>query len=246
MPPLGSMPETPAGLVLLVSRRRTPDDSLVYQHLCDAGLRVRQVCDLGGAVRSFRAESPDLLLIGPDAMAGARGADVARRIRRGGFHGMILVVGRTAGHAAAVAALDSGADDYVALSRDPTELLARVRALGRRGAGPRALEREVAGVVLDLRRGVLRRDDTEVALTRREADLLEYLARHAGRPVSRGELAVRVWHAVPPGGTGTNVVDVYVSYLRRKLAAVGRQSLIKSVRGIGYELVEGRDVATPV
>jgi DNA-binding response OmpR family regulator len=116
-----------------------------------------------------------------------------------------------------------------------------VRALARRATGATTLEREVADVVLDLRHGVIRSMGVEVALTRREADLLEYLARNAGHPVSREELATHIWHAAPPSSGGTNIVDVYVSYLRRKLAALGKQTLIRSVRGIGYELVETRD-----
>jgi DNA-binding response OmpR family regulator len=151
---------------------------------------------------------------------------------------MVLVVGRSADPSAAVAALDRGADDYVALSCDPTEIVARVRALARRATGTPALERDVDGLVLDLRHGVVRRNGVEVALTRREADLLEYLARNAGHPVSREELATHIWHATAPSNGGTNIVDVYVSYLRRKLGALGRQSLIRSVRGVGYELVE--------
>ena len=230
------MPASLAGLVLLVSPRGTPDDRLTYEHLRAAGLVLQRVCDLPAAVSRLREGCSDLLVLAPDA-APEDAAGVIARLRRYGFHGMILVVGRSADRSAAFA-LDAGADDFVALSADATELLARVRALARRGASSRVLEREIAGVVLDLRHGVLRSDGAEVLLTRREADLFDYLARHAGRPVSREELASRIWRAVPPSGGGTNVVDVYVSYLRRKLAAIGRQSLIRSVRGVGYELTE--------
>jgi DNA-binding response OmpR family regulator len=65
---------------------------------------------------------------------------------------------------------------------------------------------------------------------------MEYLTRHAGHAVSRAELATQIWHTTTPSSGGTNIVDVYVSYLRRKLGALGRQSIIRSVRGVGYEL----------
>ena len=65
---------------------------------------------------------------------------------------------------------------------------------------------------------------------------MEYLTRHAGHAVSRAELATQIWHTTTPSNGGTNIVDVYVSYLRRKLGTLGRQSIIRSVRGVGYEL----------
>jgi DNA-binding response OmpR family regulator len=241
------MPETTTGVVLLVSPHGTSADSLAYEQLSAARVGVRRVCDVASAMRWLRGECADVLVLAPDgATSGDGGPDVLARVRRNGFAGMILVIGRTADRSAAVAALDRGADDYVALSRDPSELVARVRALGRRGTVPPVLEREIDGVVLDLRHGVVRGDGVEVVLTRREADLFEYLARNTGHPVSREELATRIWRVTPPSGGGTNIVDVYVSYLRRKLAVIGRQSLIRSVRGVGYELVERRDAMTRV
>lgn len=146
-----------------------------------------------------------------------------------------------------------------ALPRTPAEVLVLVSAAGSAGdaiaelkrsgysgavvvidmhpnaSAESALERDLGRLVLDLRRGVVRCEGVEISLTRREVDLLDYLARNAGHPVTRAELAAHVWHGVP-GRAGTNVVDVYVSYLRRKLGAVGEQSLIRSVRGVGYEL----------
>jgi DNA-binding response OmpR family regulator len=227
-------------LVLLVSARGTRDDCTVHEQLRAAALGVRAACDFLSAMRRLQEDRSDVLVLAPDAEE-SEDLDTLTRVRRSGFLGMVLVVGRRSHPSAAVSALDRGADDYVALSCDPTELIARVRALVRRSTGAGALERDIDGLVLDLRHGIIRSNGVEVALTRREADLLEYLTRNAGHPVSREELAARIWHAAAPSDGGTNIVDVYVSYLRRKLGALGRQSLIRSVRGIGYELVNSRN-----
>jgi DNA-binding response OmpR family regulator len=235
------MSECLTGLVLVVSTRGTCDDRRIHEQLCASGVSVRSVCDVPSAMRCLREYASDVLVLAPDAAGAGEDDDTLTYARRSGFLGMILVVGRSSDPSAAVSALEQGADDYVALSCDPTELVARVRALARRSGGVAAFEREIDGLVLDLRRGVIRCNGAEVALTRRESDLLEYLARNAGHPVSRGELAAHIWHATAPSNGGTNIVDVYVSYLRRKLGTLGRQSLIRSVRGIGYELVEPHD-----
>jgi DNA-binding response OmpR family regulator len=226
------------GLVLVVSTRGTGDDHRIHEQLCTAGIPVRAVCNVPNAMRCLQEDASDVLVLAPDAVGDGEDCDTLTHVRRSGFLGMILVVGRRSDPSAAVSALDRGADDYVASSCDPTELVARVRALARRSSGVAAFEREIDGLVLDLRRGVIRCSGVEVALTRRESDLLEYLTRNAGHPVTREELAAHIWHAAAPSNGGTNIVDVYVSYLRRKLGTLGRQSLIRSVRGVGYELVE--------
>lgn len=234
------MGDSLAGVVLVVSNRGTCDDRTIDMQLRAAGLTVRSACDVSSAMCSHEEARSDVLVL-EQAAPGNADLDTLARARRGGFRGMILVVGRSADPAAAVSALDHGADDYVALSCDPTELVARVRSLVRRSTGVTAFEREIDGLVLDLRRGVIRCRDVEVPLTRRESDLLEYLTRNAGHPVSREELATHIWHAAAPSNGGTNIVDVYVSYVRRKLGTLGRQSLIRSVRGVGYELVTTGD-----
>lgn len=235
------MSDSLTGLVLVVSTRGTRNDRRIHEQLRAAGIAVRSVCDVPSAMRCLQEDQSDVLVLAPDAAEDGEDLGTLTRVRRSGFLGMVLVVGRSSDPSAAVSALDRGADDYVALSRDPTELVARVRALVRRSTGGTAFEREIDGLVLDLRHGVIRCSGVEVALTRRESDLLEYLTRNAGHPVTREELAAHIWHAAAPRNGGTNIVDVYVSYLRRKLGTLGRPSLIRSVRGVGYELVESRD-----
>jgi DNA-binding response OmpR family regulator len=222
------------GVVLIVAARDASDDGAIHAHLSEAGLRVRVAADLESAIRHVDDSSSDVLVVGSGEDTTA--AEKVASLRAARFEGAILVASRNADPSHVAAVLDRGADDYVRLPCNATELVARVRALARRGGASPVLEREIGGLVLDLRRGVIRTGDAEVALTRREADLLEYLTRHAGQPVSRAELATQIWHTATPSNGGTNIVDVYISYLRRKLGALGRQSIIRSVRGVGYEL----------
>jgi DNA-binding response OmpR family regulator len=219
------MPTPTTGVVLIVAGRSIPDGDAIQTHLRDAGLKGGFAPSLESAIASAESGRAQVRLL-----SGADDDEIASmvtRMRSTGFSGAILVVGRNPDPSLVAAVLDAGADDYVRLPCNAKELIARVRALVRRHSGPTLLEREIDGLVLDL---------VEVALTRREADLMEYLTRHAGHAVSRAELATQIWHATPPSNGGTNIVDVYVSYLRRKLSALGRQSIIRSVRGVGYEL----------
>jgi two-component system response regulator MprA len=129
-----------------------------------------------------------------------------------------------------VAGLDAGADDYLVKPFATDELLARLRSLLRRGREPEAIL-AVADVVLDLRSRAAQRFGRDLDLSAREADLLELLLRNARQVVSR-ELALdRIWGG--PASASLNVVDRYVSYLRRKL---GDPPLIDTVRGVGFVL----------
>jgi two-component system OmpR family response regulator len=127
--------------------------------------------------------------------------------------------------------LDCGADDYLTKPFSYVVLLARLRALVRRGVPERPAVLSVAELVLDPASRRVTRDGTEVGLTTREYALLEYLMRRAGRVVSKTELLDHVWDAAAE--TAPNVVEVYVGYLRRK---IGRD-LLETVRGAGYRLV---------
>ena len=126
--------------------------------------------------------------------------------------------------------LDAGADDYLVKPFDFGELLARLRALLRRAPAGRAPELRVGALVVDPATHAVAVGDRAVELTAREFGVLEYLARHPGEVVSRTTLLEHVWDENFEGST--NVVDVYIGYLRRKL----REPLIATVRGVGFRL----------
>jgi DNA-binding response OmpR family regulator len=133
-----------------------------------------------------------------------------------------------------VAGLDAGADDYLAKPFAFAELLARLRALGRRPVVPEEEQLAAGDIELDELRHVARVGDAAVELSAREFALLAYFVRHAGQVLSRRQILDAVWGAEPD--VYSNVVDLYVHYLRRKLAEVGRPGAIHTVRGVGYAL----------
>lgn len=162
------------------------------------------------------------------------GLAVCRTLRAAGCEIPILMLTARDAIEARIEGLDAGADDYLVKPFDFGELLARLRALGRRRQ-PLAPERLVAGsLVLDARAHRAWVEGREVALTAKEYALVEYLARRAGEVVSRADIAEHVWdeHYDPL----SNVVDVYVQRLRRKLDRPGAESLIRTRRGEGYQL----------
>jgi len=164
------------------------------------------------------------------------GFAVCRTIRDSGCTVPILMLTARDAIESRVAGLDAGADDYLVKPYDFRELTARLRALIRRGHQPVLPETLVLGsLTIETRsRRVLVRKK-EVLLRAKEYALLEYLARRAGDVLSRGEIAEHVWdeHYDPL----SNVVDVYVQRLRRKIDLPGRESMIRTRRGEGYQLV---------
>jgi two-component system OmpR family response regulator len=134
-------------------------------------------------------------------------------------------------------ALDLGADDYVTKPFSFVVLLARLRALLRRGASPRPAVLAVGELVLDPAAHTVARAGTTIELTPREFALLEYLMRRAGEAVSKGEILHHVWDAHYEGDA--NVVEVYVGYLRRKIDVPFGEQTVQTVRGAGYRLVPG-------
>jgi DNA-binding response OmpR family regulator len=163
------------------------------------------------------------------------GVSVCRDIRASGSRVPILMLTARDAVESRVHGLDAGADDYLVKPYDIRELLARLRAIIRRGHHPVAAERIVLGpLVIDTRSHRVVVDNRDVLLRAKEYALLEYLARRAGDVVGRGDIAEHVWddHYDPL----SNVVDVYIQRLRRKLDVPGRESLIRTRRGEGYQL----------
>jgi DNA-binding response OmpR family regulator len=135
-----------------------------------------------------------------------------------------------------VAALDSGANDYVTKPFSFDELAARVRAHLRSPEQGRATELEVAGIRLDFLTRRVERGGMPITLSAREFELLAYFMRHPGQVLSKQQILSAVWgYDFDPG---TNVVEVYVGYLRRKLAVHGGPAPIETLRSVGYRLID--------
>ena len=164
------------------------------------------------------------------------GISVCRSLRSAGRTTPILMLTARDAVECRVEGLDSGADDYLVKPFAFDELMARLRAILRRGARPIVAERlQVGALVLDTRARRASVAEQPVPLTAREYALLEYLVRRAGTVVGRAEIADHVWDdAYDPF---SNVIDVYVQRLRRKLALVTAEQLIHTRRGEGYEIV---------
>jgi two-component system copper resistance phosphate regulon response regulator CusR len=138
-----------------------------------------------------------------------------------------------------VEGLDTGADDYVVKPFAFPELLARIRALTRRGRPEQALRLKLADLELDCVTKKVSRGKQEIDLTAKEFDLLEYMLRHQGHVVSREMLARDVWKVTSRATPLDNVIDVHVARLRQKVDAPFQKKLLKTIRGVGFVLKEG-------
>ena len=161
------------------------------------------------------------------------GIDIAHRLRREGTTTPILILTARDTEQDKVLGLDTGADDYMTKPFSFAEFLARVRALLRRDAQGRSSVLCLADLEVDTAARRVYRDGREVILSVREYAVLEYLAYHAGQVVTRELLMENVWS---DADIESNVIDVYIGYLRRKIDAPFDISLIQTVRGLGYSL----------
>jgi two-component system response regulator MprA len=201
---------------------------MLQRTLAAEGYAVETAADGGSALAAVERSVPDVLVLDV-AMPGVDGLAVCRRLRGKGLAVPILLLTARDAVADRVAGLDAGADDYLVKPFAAEELLARVRALHRRGKEPAELL-AYGDVVLDVSTRRARRGDRALELSAREADLLELMLRFPEQVVTRQLALARVWDG---GGATPNAVDRYVSYLRRKL---GDPPLIQTVRGVGFVL----------
>ncbi len=213
------------------------DDVKVAKHVRQAltgeGYAVDAAGDGDEALWLAENNAYDAIVL--DAMMPQRdGYDVARRLRRKGVTTPILFLTARGEVDDKVRGLDAGADDYMVKPFSVVELLARVRALLRRGRPQASNTLRVEDLELDLVARRLTRAGREIELTNREFALLEILMMTSPRPVSRAVIVERVWDQC--FDSDTNVVNVYVNHLRRKLDRPGLPPLLHTIRGVGFVL----------
>ncbi|MEA2449946.1 MAG: two-component system, OmpR family, response regulator [Thermoleophilaceae bacterium] len=214
------------------------EDDLKLAGALDLGLRragygVDVAHDGDTALLNARVYDYDAVVL--DVMLpGADGFEVCRTMREEQRWSPVLLLTARDQVADRVRGLDAGADDYLVKPFHFAELLARLRALTRRGPTPRPPKLAVGDLEVDPATRRVSRAGEPVELTAREFGVLEYLASRPGEVVTRTELLEHVWDANHEGST--NVVDVYVGYLRTKLERPFGRALIRTVRGAGYRL----------
>ena len=215
--------------MILVVDDDAPIRRMLSRTLAAEGYAVEASPDGGGALASVERSTPDLVVLDV-AMPGLDGFSVARRLREKGLGLPILMLTARDAVPDRVAGLDAGADDYLVKPFAAEELIARVRALLRRGQEPDELLAH-GDLAFDVRARNCSRAGRDLELSAREADLLELLLRNRRQIVTRELALERVWGS--PAAASLNVVDQYVSYLRAKL---GEPPLIETVRGSGFLL----------
>jgi two-component system copper resistance phosphate regulon response regulator CusR len=193
-------------------------------------------CDGEAALYQTSINDYDLIVL--DVMLPRRnGIEVCQDLRAGGSAVPVLMLTARDSVQDRVQGLDAGADDYLSKPFDFPELLARMRALLRRGPEVRPETVQVADLVIDIRSRCVWRSNRLIELTAKEYALLDYLARNVDRVVGRAEIAEHVWDEV--FDPFSNLIEVYIQRLRRKIDEDHSSKLIRTLRGEGYMLCSG-------
>jgi two-component system response regulator MprA/two-component system response regulator TrcR len=217
----------PGTRVLIVEDDHSIARVVQLQH---RGFSVRCCHDGISALEEVPKFSPELIVL--DIMLpGLNGVGVLKRLRSTGIRVPIIMLTARNMPMDKIHSLDRGADDYLSKPYDMGELMARIRALLRRVEGEEILR--VADLEIDTAAHIVRRGERRIELTAREYELLVFMAQNARRALSRDMILSRVWEQ---DFGSTNVVEVYIGYLRKKIDAPGEKRLIQTVRGAGYAL----------
>jgi DNA-binding response OmpR family regulator len=228
---MSGVTEGAKGLVLVVEDER-PIADLVRMYLAREGFGVHVEQDGAAGLAAARRLRPVACIL-DIALPGLDGTEICRRLREAGDWTPVLFLTARDDEIDRVVGLELGADDYVTKPFSPRELVARVRAVLRRTAGPgngAGQPRRIGPVTLDQERRTVRVDQEPVTLTSTEFELLAYLMQRPGRVFTREELLSSVWGYAAHAGTRT--VDVHVAQVRAKLGPAA--SVIRTVRGVGY------------
>jgi two-component system, OmpR family, response regulator len=214
------------------------EDDLPVAKFLSSGLEaehfnVRLVTSGKDVLSTLESEPCDLLILDLN-LPDISGMDVLRLVRAKVPHLPVMILTGNARVEDRVGGLESGADDYLTKPFAFSELLARVRALMRRGTLPFASVLHSMDLELDRVQRIVRRKGNFIELTPKEFALLEYLMLNAGQNVSRSSIIHNVWKL--SSDTMTNVVDVYINYLRKKIDVNETERLIHTVRGAGYRI----------
>lgn len=220
--------------ILVVENDRTVRD-FIERALTESGFTVDAAGLAGESEKLALAGVHDAVIVDP-ALPDGEGLDLIERLRGQGVTAPVLILSARRSVEETVSGLDKGADDYMTMPFAISELVARVRALLRRGAPVRAKPTRlwVGTLELDLIRRETRRDGVEIQLTRQEFLLLEYLVRNTGQVVTREKLLSDVLKISTDAAS--NIVDVHISRLRRKMDNDPQRPLIRTMRGFGYVL----------
>jgi DNA-binding response OmpR family regulator len=228
----------PANYRVLIMERSAPLARLLATGLSAEALDVDVTHDVEAATRLFASRTYQLVIVDTDPLNGSQdGSGMAALERLGARRPdvRLLALGGQAGIAGLVNALDRGADDFLSKPFSLLELMARVRALRRRSAmTDQGTPRRSNGLVLFPDQCRVERDGRSIDLTPREFALLEVLMENAGKTMSRATLTQSVWNMAAEANT--NIVDVYIKYLRDKIDGNHDEKLIRTIRGLGYVL----------
>jgi two-component system OmpR family response regulator len=205
----------------------------VHRGLTDSGFVVEMVHDGENAVWAATEHSYDVIVL--DIMLPKlNGYRVLEMLRARGIWTPVLMLTAKDGEYDQTDAFDLGADDYLTKPFSFLVLVARLRALIRRGGPERPVVLTAGDLTLDVSRRRVERNGREITLTPREYGLLEFLMRHRGDTVSKTEILAGVWDPAFDGDP--NVVEVYVRYLRKKIDTPFARHAIETIRGMGYRL----------
>ena len=230
--PRADLPDTAPHVLVVDDDRRLRE--LLARYLTDQGFRVTVAASAAEARARAQSVVFDAMVLDV-MMPGENGFDYARSVRETSRVPILMLTARSNTNDR-VMGLEIGADDYLPKPFAFQELLLRIRAISKRHELRYTTELRLADLTLNLTTKVVTRAQKRIELTSKEFALLEYMLLHKGKIISRAELAERVWET--DFDSNTNVIDVYINYLRKKIDKDFSPKLVHTVIGMGYSLHE--------